>query len=417
MYRGHTVGVVIPAYNEESFVGPTIESVPDFVDRVYAVDDGSTDDTWQEIRATSERENERRRRDPDVTLAFDEPIVPITHAENRGVGGAIKTGYLRARDERIDVTLVMGGDGQMEPELAGTLCDPIIDGDADYVKGNRFLDREDRGAMPRFRFVGNAILNGLTKITSGYWRIGDPQSGYTAISLHALETADVDEMYEFYGYCNDLLVKLNVAGLKVLDVPRPIIYGDEESHIRYRTYIPRVSGMLFRNFLWRLRTNYLTFDFHPLVVAYLAGGVATVAGLFGVVRAVAGGGSDEAALDRGLLGVLLGIVGVLSFVGAMVLDKRENDPLNDVLRTRDVNGDSGVPDHQPEPGVPKAEATSPGAPVGRTNGSPRGDEYTASDGRYAYLEAPLSGTEPVPRETERREVDPRPGSSSDDPAA
>ena len=415
MYRGHTVGVAIPAYNEESFVGPTIESVPDFVDRVYAVDDGSTDGTWQEIWETSERENERRRRESGGTLAFDEPIVPIAHDENRGVGGAIKTGYLRARDEGIDVTLVMGGDGQMDPAIAETLCDPIIDGEADYVKGNRFIGQTDRGAMPRFRFVGNAILNGLTKITSGYWRIGDPQCGYTAISLRALETADVDEMYEFYGYCNDLLVKLNVAGLRVLDVPGPIIYGDEESHIRYRTYIPRVSGMLLRNFLWRLRTNYLTFDFHPLVVAYLAGGVATVTGLFGVARAAVTGKSDGTALDRGLHGVLLGIVGVLSFVGAMVLDKRENDPLNDVRGPDEVGQQSEVPDHEPEPTTPEAAVAAPSPPGGRSNGSERGDGHAASNGRYASLEAPLSGTEPVATEAEGGESDPRSG-SSDDPA-
>lgn len=333
MYREHTVGVVIPAYNEEGLVGSTIRSVPEFVDRIYVVDDGSTDDTWQEITDTAARENPRRRQDSNVHPYFDDQVVPIQHDENRGVGGAIKTGYLRARDESIDVTAVMGGDGQMEPEIFESLCDPIVDGQAEYVKGNRFADRTERGSMPAFRFVGNSILASLTKVASGYWRIGDPQSGYTAISLRALETAAIEDMYEFYGYCNDLLVKLNVAGLRVVDIPRPITYGDEESSIRYHTYIPRVSWMLLRNFLWRLRVNYLTFDFHPLIIAYLAGGLASGTGLLAVLAASPWLGSPTAAVIQGLLGLLLVLVGTLSFVAAMVLDKRENDHLNAVLRT------------------------------------------------------------------------------------
>jgi|GEM_PF-144531 len=331
MYRNHTVGVVIPAYNEEGLVGPTIRSVPKYVDRIYVIDDGSTDDTWNEITETATRENERRRSEPDVHPFFDDQVVPIQHDENRGVGGAIKTGYLRARDEALDVTAVMGGDGQMEPEIFESLCDPIVDGRAEYVKGNRFADRTERGSMPAFRYVGNAILASLTKVASGYWRIGDPQSGFTTISLHALESAAIEDMYEFYGYCNDLLVKLNVAGLRVVDIPRPITYGDEESSIRYRTYIPRVSGMLFRNFLWRLRVNYLTFDFHPLVIAYLAGGLASGAGLLGLASSLPGFGAPSSAVVRGLLGLLLVLVGMLSFVAAMVLDKRENDHLNAVI--------------------------------------------------------------------------------------
>jgi len=115
----------------------------------------------------------------------------------------------------------MGADGQMDPEKMTDLMDPIVDGRADYTKGNRFLGRTERGDMPLFRFVGNATLGAITKIASGYWNSGDPQSGYTVISKRALERSNIEEMYEFYGYCNDLLVKLNVAGMRVVDVPAP----------------------------------------------------------------------------------------------------------------------------------------------------------------------------------------------------
>ncbi len=324
MYRGHTTAVVIPAYNEEGFVADSIESVPPFVDHVYVVDDGSTDGTWAEIRSTV---------DDDRADAGDRPgrVVAIQHERNRGVGGAIKTGYQRARDDEIELTAVMGGDGQMEPEMLGDLFDPIVDGDADYTKGNRFLGRTGYGSMPPHRFVGNAVLGALTKIASGYWTCGDPQSGYTAISLHALETANVDAMYEFYGYCNDLLVKLNVAGLRVVDVPRPITYGDEESHIRYRTYVPRVSLMLLRNFLWRLKTNYLVYDFHPMIGAYAGSAVAGVATIAAGVWALPGVGAAATPVARGAVALAFGLITMLTFTWAMAMDRDANAELGDAV--------------------------------------------------------------------------------------
>ena len=142
MYRGHTVGVVIPAYNEEPFVRETIETVPAFVDRIYVIDDASTDGTWAEITAaaTAERDRASGRGHGDGVPGpdrFDRRIVPIQHERNRGVGGAIKTGYLRAIDDEIDVTAVMGGDGQMRPEALELIVEPVATGWAEYAKGNR----------------------------------------------------------------------------------------------------------------------------------------------------------------------------------------------------------------------------------------------------------------------------------------
>jgi glycosyltransferase involved in cell wall biosynthesis len=371
MYRGHTTAVVVPAYNEEPFVADTIESVPAFVDRVYVVDDGSTDGTWEEIRAAASAAD-------DTDGAFDERVVPIRHEQNRGVGGAIKTGYLRARDDRVELTAVMGGDGQMEPEMLGNLFDPIVDGRADYTKGNRFLGRTDRGDMPRFRFVGNTMLAALTKVASGYWESGDPQSGYTAISLRALEAADVASMYEFYGYCNDLLVKLNVAEMRVVDVPRPITYGDEESHIRYRSYIPRVSGMLARNFLWRLKTNYLFFDFHPLVGAYAAGGAASAATVAAAAWALPGVGEFATSPVRGAVAAAFGLVALLAFVFAMVLDMNANAHLNDVVRPAD---------EKPTPGRERQSDRAP-SPNGDRDAARSAVRPTSASGAVAVELAP-----------------------------
>ena len=111
--------------------------------------------------------------------------------------------------------------------------------------------------MSKWRLFGNCLLTMLTKVASGYWRIRDPQNGYTAITQEALKRIDLDKVYPRYGYCNDLLVKLNVAGCKVADVPIPARYGKERSKIKYGTYITKVSPLLLRSFLWRLRMKYL----------------------------------------------------------------------------------------------------------------------------------------------------------------
>jgi glycosyltransferase involved in cell wall biosynthesis len=305
MYEGKTIGVVVPAYNEEGFVGEVIETMPSFVDRAYVIDDCSTDGTWAEIQRAKERTE-------DVAVADggpgDEFLVPIQHEENRGVGGAIKTGYLEARDDGIDVVAVIGGDGQMNPDELDRIVEPVVEGRADYVKGNRFISESDPEEMPRFRYVGNRILTYLTKIASGYWHIGDPQMGYTAISREAIEATDVENMYEFYGYCNDLIVRLSANDRRIVDVPVDLIYGEEESHIEYSEYIPRVSGMLLRMFIWRLITKRDDAGEQLRSALFGGGGVATLWGLLG------------ALLWRRADRLLVAMASVVGLLGGMVTD-------------------------------------------------------------------------------------------------
>ncbi|WP_321170535.1 glycosyltransferase family 2 protein [Halobaculum limi] len=393
MYRGHTVGVVIPAYNEEPFVRETVVTVPTFVDRIYVIDDASTDGTWDEIQKAVELD--RHRADEATSDEFDGRVVPIQHESNRGVGGAIKTGYLRARDDGLAATAVMGGDGQMDPSVLGQLFDPIIDGEADYVKGNRLAGRRDAGDMPPFRFVGNAVLGALTKIASGYWSTGDPQSGYTAISYRALHEADIDDMYEFYGYCNDLLVKLNVARLRVVDIPNPIIYGDEKSHIKYHTYIPRVSLMLLRNFVWRLKTNYLTFGFHPLVIAYAMGVGASAIGVLGLAWTLVSALGPGLPVAEGLLSVLVFTLGILSLVGAMSMDIDANRDLDSILlpsRGSPTGGGSGVSERAGD----AAAANGSGQFEEHHASVAANGEITHRHARDDVLDDPRLDVEPVP---------------------
>ena len=266
LYRGHTIAVVVPAYNEELLIGDALSKIPDFVARIYVVNDCSRDRTQEIV---------------EYFAANDDSIIPLRHEVNKGVGAAIVTGYKKALEDGMDVVAVMAGDDQMDPAFLPDLLDPIIDRKCDYTMGNRLINPAFRKGMSKWRYIGNATLTMLTKIASGYWQMVDPQNGYTAISKRALEHISLDDIYPRYGYCNDLLVKLNVVGFRVINVPHPARYGKETSKIKYSTYILRVSRLLLTDFLWRLKMKYLVLNFHPLVFFYVTGAVFCVLSLLG----------------------------------------------------------------------------------------------------------------------------------------
>jgi len=288
----------------------TLASIPAYVDTIYAIDDVSTDGTADLI---------------DNFKTEDARIVLIRHETNSGVGAAIVTGYKKAVEDDIDIVAVMAGDNQMDPEQLPNLLDPIIEGRVDYTKGNRLLNIEYRTGMSKWRFLGNSLLTGLTKIGSGYWQLMDPQNGYTAISKTALNRIQLDAIFTGYGYCNDLLVRLNVNGFRMRDVVMPAKYGDEKSGIKYKTYIPKVSWMLLKNFFWRLKMKYVVLSFHPLVFFYLFGIILTPIGLLGLFyslyyKFVQGGD----LFIRLTLSFLLFITGVQFLLFAMLFDMQVN---------------------------------------------------------------------------------------------
>src|SRR5918992_4342683 len=261
--EGKRVAVVVPAHDEEELIGATVAGIPDFVDRVLVVDDGSTDGTAQAVRAIE---------DTRVRL--------VSREQNGGVGAAIVTGYEAALAEGMDVTCVMAADNQMDPDDLLTLVEPVARGEVDYAKANRLFSGEAWELIPRTRYLGNAVLSLLTKIASGYWHVADSQAGYTAIARPMLELLDLDRIYTRYGFPNDMLVHLNVWNARVRDVPSRPIYGvGERSGIRLRRVVPRISWLLLKGFFWRLREKYVIRDFHPLVFFYLLGIVMTLLGL------------------------------------------------------------------------------------------------------------------------------------------
>jgi glycosyltransferase involved in cell wall biosynthesis len=261
MLDGKSVAVVVPAYDEEKLLPETLAGIPEFVDRIYVVDDASRDGT-----AEAAESNER--------------VQLIRHDENRGVGAAIVTGYQHAIADRVDVTCVMAADNQMAPEDLEPIARPVVSGDADYAKANRLVSGEAWQLIPHARYLGNAMLSLLTKIASGYWHVADSQSGFTAVSLATLQRLDLDRVYPRYGFPNDLLVHLNVVEARVRDVPsRPVYNVGERSGIRYSRVIPAISWLLFKAFWWRLWQKYVIRDFHPLVFFYVFGIAMFLAGL------------------------------------------------------------------------------------------------------------------------------------------
>ena len=250
---------MIPAHNEETQIGRVIETMPDFVDLMIIIDDKSTDRTVQVVQEFQTR--------------YDR-IKLIQHERNKGVGGAIATGYKHARDNDFDVAVVMAGDGQMDPQDLPIILNPVVEGRTDYSKGNRLFTGEAYQKIPKVRYFGNAFLSLLTKIASGYWHIADSQSGYTAINLKALKIIDWDKMYQWYGQPNDILVKLNVHNFRVTDIPVEPVYNiGEKSGIKIRKVIFTISWLLIKLFFWRIKEKYIIRDFHPLVFFYALGGL------------------------------------------------------------------------------------------------------------------------------------------------
>ncbi|WP_394739803.1 glycosyltransferase family 2 protein [Natronococcus roseus] len=328
MYKGRSIGVVVTAYDEAAFVGRVIETVPEYVDRIYAVDDASPDDSWAVIRRTAERINESTEPARAIADGGDgRRVVPIRHEENRGYGGAVKTGYERAAADGIDVVAVMNGDAQMDPAILDRILDPVVDGEADYAKGNRLLTPGDRASMSTFRFVGNAALTGLSKFATGYWTLSDPQNGYTAISREAIETLDLESITDEYGFLNHLLTHLNVAEFRVADVPMTAVYGDEESSIGYSSFVRFVSLLLLRSFLWRLKTRYVVRSFHPAVVFYGTGATGLAGGLAGLVASFARAVRGAESFTGAVASFVAGLVGTVALGIAIWLDREENAPL------------------------------------------------------------------------------------------
>ena len=227
----------MPIHNEEGLIEGAVARVPSFVDLIIAVDDGSADATRQKL---SQIKNER--------------LINLRHEKNLGVGAATKTGYRYLLDADVDLIAVMDGDGQMDGRDLPALLDCAIEG-ADYVKGNRFLHRQSISAMPRARYIGNLAFSWLTRRAAGIHTGLDSQCGYTVIRRAALKRLTIDNLYDRYGFLNEMLFEAVSVGLRIESVPVRTIYGDEVSGINPLTTVPTLVYLIARDYL-RLRLSF-----------------------------------------------------------------------------------------------------------------------------------------------------------------
>lgn len=236
-------------------MGDVIASVPAYVDHIVAVDDASRDDTAKVLAAVS---------DPRLEV--------IRHDRNRGVGGAMRTGFERAVALGDDLLVKLDGDGQMDPADLSKLLDALVDDPRyGYAKGNRLIDEKALAHMPRLRFFGNLALTFLTKLASGYWYLVDPQNGFLAIRRLIWDRLDPERLSDGYFFENDMLVGLNILDVPVKDVPIPARYGSERSNLRVRRVLFPFAILLLRRTIYRFYMKYVLRDFSPIALFVLAG--------------------------------------------------------------------------------------------------------------------------------------------------
>jgi len=304
VYKNHKIVALVPAYNEEQFVGAVIDTMPDYVDLVVVVDDASTDATSTAATASS---------DPRVRL--------IRHKQNQGLGGSLITAHASAIEAEADISIVMAGDAQMDPAYARALLDPIIDDGFDFAKGNRFFGPESFAGMPRHRVIGNIVLTFLTKAATGYWNLVDPQNGYTAISSRVQRRIEWRTVARDYSFENDVIARLGVLRARIADVDIPARYGTEVSDINLSEVIPDILRTLSRAFWRRVWYQYVLRSFSPIAVFGLTGTLLLLWALcFGAWVAWSSAGPSQASAGTVMLAVLPFFMGFMLLLAAWVLD-------------------------------------------------------------------------------------------------
>ncbi|MDP3670741.1 MAG: glycosyltransferase family 2 protein [Telluria sp.] len=240
MYDSNTIAAVIPSYRVTRHILAVIASIGPEVGRIYVVDDKCPDGSGAFVRAN----------------CGDQRVQVLEHSENQGVGGAVMTGYAAAMADGAKVMIKIDGDGQMDGSLIPNFIAPILAGQADYAKGNRFFDLEQVRAMPPMRLFGNAMLSLLTKLSSGYWNLFDPTNGYTAIHADAARHLPFAKISRRYFFETDMLFRLNTLHAVVIDVPMDAVYGDEVSNLKISRIVTEFMIKHVRNFFKRLFYNY-----------------------------------------------------------------------------------------------------------------------------------------------------------------
>ena len=261
------VAVVIPCYRVKRHILDVLSGIGDEVSHIFVVDDACPDESGRFV--------EERCCDTRVTV--------IHHPFNQGVGAAVLTGYTAALRQGAEVIVKVDGDGQMNPALIPRFIEPILRGQADYTKGNRFYDLAHIGQMPAFRLIGNSALSLMAKLSTGYWNLFDTNNGFTAIHAKAARRIPFDQISQRYFFESDLLFRLNTIRAVVVDIAMDACYGSETSNLRVSRVIGEFLVKHIRNFGKRIFYSYFLRDMSAASLELVLGICATIFGLvFGV---------------------------------------------------------------------------------------------------------------------------------------
>lgn len=268
-FRKYAIAVVIPAYRVERQIESVLRELPADLRHIVVVDDASPDKTSALVKARARR---------------DRRIVLLRHERNQGVGGAMVTGFKHALELGAQIVVKLDGDGQMDPSAISTLTAPLIEGRADYVKGNRFRDFGSLRQMPLVRRIGNLGLSFLTKAATGYWNIFDPTNGFFAIRAEILRQLPLDKLDRGYFFETSMLSYLYLLDACILDIPMPARYRGEISNMSIHRVLAEFPLKLARTLLRRIVLKYFLYDFSMMSV-YILTGIPLL--LFGLIFGIA----------------------------------------------------------------------------------------------------------------------------------
>jgi len=297
------IAVVIPCYKVKQHILDVIAGIGPEVCRIYIIDDKCPDNSGNHVE---EHCNDQR-------------VIVLPHEINQGVGGAVMTGYKAAIEEGMDIIVKIDGDGQMDPILISYFIEPILSGEADYTKGNRFYDFEEIRAMPPMRLFGNAVLSLMTKFSSGYWNLFDPTNGYTAVHADVARHLPFKKISTRYFFETDMLFRLNTLRAVVVDVPMDAKYGEEVSNLKISKIIGEFLYKHTRNLVKRVFYNYYLRD---LSIASIEFPIGLMMLIFGIVfggyhwmqAAQLGVPTPTGTIKLAAMSLLMGLQLVLAFI-------------------------------------------------------------------------------------------------------
>lgn len=297
------IAVAIPCYKVTRHVLGVIDAIGPEVQVIYAVDDACPENSGRFI--------EENNRDPRVRVLYN--------PENRGVGGAIVTAYRAAITDGMDIVVKIDGDGQMNPALLPLFVRPIVRGQADYTKGNRFYRPESLRGMPPLRLFGNAMLSLITKFSCGYWSSMDPTNGYTAVHTAVLRNLPLEKIENRYFFETDMLYHLNTIRAVVHDVPMDAVYGDEESQLKIGKILPEFLRKHATRLIKRYAYLYLLRDFNIGSLYSIFGfALCLVGAIFGGIHWLQSSASGQAASSGTVMLAALPLIVGIQFLIAFL---------------------------------------------------------------------------------------------------